>query len=122
MGNLEIRQNVGNFHNNIYYQNTVDIDNKKQREHPRIKINENINENISFELRFSVNGMTESNIDQEVLKLSSKKGDTFRNSPAKLPRESSDACNSVLKNIFIKHRRDVFRTQSNIYNCNFLRK
>ena len=53
------------------------------------------NANISFESRSSIKNIRESDIQEEVSYLSSKKSRTFENIP-KIPKDISDTCNSVL--------------------------
>ena len=59
-----------------------------------------INENVSFESRFSFMTVNEENVQREILDLNSKKPCTFGNIPTKMLRSSSDICNVALQNIW----------------------
>ena len=61
--------------------NGVDVIIEKHKDHPSIKI---INENVSFESRFSFKGIRESDIQKEVSNLNSKKTGSFGNIPTKI--------------------------------------
>ena len=54
-----------------------------------------INENVSFESRFSFTAVNEDNIQREILNLSSEKPGKFGN----ILKSSSKICNVVLQNI-----------------------
>ena len=58
-----------------------------------------INENVSFESRFSFKAVNEDNIQREILNLNSKKPGTLGNIPTKILQSSSKICNVVLQNI-----------------------
>ena len=58
-----------------------------------------INENVSFESRFSFTAVNEDNIQREILNLNSKKPGTFGNIPTKILQSSSKICNVVLQNM-----------------------
>ena len=58
-----------------------------------------INENVSFESRFSFTAVNEDNIQREILNLNSKKSGTLGNIPTKRLQSSSKICNVVLQNI-----------------------
>ena len=58
-----------------------------------------INENVSFESRFSFTAVNEDNIQREILNLNSKKPGTLGNIPTKILQSSSKICNVVLQNI-----------------------
>ena len=58
-----------------------------------------INENVSFESRFSFTAVNEDNIQREILNLNSKKPGTFGNIPTKILQGSSKICNVVLQNM-----------------------
>ena len=55
-----------------------------------------INENVSFESRFSFTAVNEDNIQREILNLNSKKPGTLGNIPTKILQSSSKICNVVL--------------------------
>ena len=69
----------------------------KYKNHPSIIM---INENLSFESRFSFTTVNEENIQREILDLNSKKPGTFGNIPTKMLKSSSDICNVALQNIW----------------------
>ena len=69
----------------------------KYKNHPSII---RINENVSFESRFSFTTVNEENIQREILDLNSKKPGTFGNIPTKMLKSSSDICNVALQNIW----------------------
>ena len=54
-----------------------------------------INENVSFESRFSFTAVNEDNIQREILNLSSEKPGKFGN----ILKSSSKICNAVLQNM-----------------------
>ena len=58
-----------------------------------------INENVSFESRFSFTAVNEDNIQREILNLNSEKPGKFGNIPTKILKSSSKICNVVLQNI-----------------------
>ena len=58
-----------------------------------------INENVSFESRFSFTAVNEDNIQREILNLNSKKPGALGNIPTKILQSSSKICNVVLQNI-----------------------
>ena len=58
-----------------------------------------INENVSFESRFSFTAVNEDNIQREILNLNSKKPGTLGNIPTKILQSSSKICNVVLQNM-----------------------
>ena len=58
-----------------------------------------INENVSFESRFSFTAVNEDNIQREIVNLNSKKPGTLGNIPTKILQSSSKICNVVLQNI-----------------------
>lgn len=58
-----------------------------------------INENVSFESRFRFKNVSESDMQQEVSNLNSKKH-AFRNISIKLLETSSDIYNAVLRNVW----------------------
>ena len=62
----------------------------KYKNHPSIIM---INENVSFESRFSFTTVNEENIQREILDLNSKKPVTFGNIPTKMLKSSSEICN-----------------------------
>ena len=59
-----------------------------------------INENVSFEPRFSVTAVNEDNIQWEILNLNSKKLGTLGNIPTKIFKNSFEICNVALQNIW----------------------
>ena len=69
----------------------------KYKNHPSIIM---INENVSFESRFSFTTVNEENIQREILDLNSKKPGTFGNITTKMLKRSSEFCNIVLQNIW----------------------
>ena len=68
----------------------------KYKNHPSIKL---INENVSFESRFSFTEVNEDDIQQEILNLNPQKPGTFGNIPTRILKRSSEVC-YVLKNIW----------------------
>ena len=78
-------------------QDDVDIAISKYKNHPSIKM---INENVSFESRFSFKDISEPDILKEISNLNSKKVGTLGNIPTKVLKESSNACNTVLRDIW----------------------
>ena len=58
-----------------------------------------INENVSFESRFSFKDISESDILKETSNLNSKNVGTLGNIPTKVLKESSNAWNTVLRDI-----------------------
>ena len=75
----------------------IDYVKAKYKNHPSIIM---INENVSFESRFSFTTVNEENIQREILDLNSKKPGTFGNIPTKMLKSSSDICNVALQNIW----------------------
>ena len=73
------------------------IDNalSKYKNHPSILM---INENVSFESRFSFTTVSEDDIQKEIL--NPKKPGTFGNIPTKMLKSSSEICTVALKNIW----------------------
>ena len=59
-----------------------------------------INENVSFESRFSFATVNEDDIQREVLNLNPKKPGTFGNIPTKMLKSSSEICSVALQNIW----------------------
>ena len=59
-----------------------------------------INENVSFESRFSFTAVNEDEIQREILNLNRKKTDTFENIPTKMLKSSSEICSVALQNIW----------------------
>ena len=55
-----------------------------------------INENVSFESRFSFKDISETDIQKEFSNLNSEKAGTLGNISAKVLKESSEICNIVL--------------------------
>ena len=68
----------------------------KNKNHPSIIM---VNENVSFESRFSFTAVNEDNIQREILNLNSKKPGAFGNIPTKMLKSSSEICNVVLQNM-----------------------
>ena len=69
----------------------------KYKNHPSIIM---INENVSFESRFSFTAVNEDDIQREILNLNPKKPGTFGNIPTKMLKSSSEICNVALQNIW----------------------
>ena len=69
----------------------------KYKNHPSIIM---INENISFESRFSFTAVNEDDIQRNILNLNPKKPGTFGNISTKTLKSSSEICNVVLENIW----------------------
>ena len=69
----------------------------KYKNHPSITM---INENVSFESRFSFTAVSEDDIQREILHVNPKKPSTFGNIPTKMLKRSSEICNVVLQNIW----------------------
>ena len=59
-----------------------------------------INENVSFESRFSFTAVNEDDIKREILNLNPKKPDAFGYIPTKMLISSSEICNVALQNIW----------------------
>ena len=55
-----------------------------------------INENVSFESRFSFTDVNKDDIQREILNLNPKKSGTFGNIPTKMLKSSSEICNVAL--------------------------
>ena len=68
----------------------------KYKNHPSIIM---VNENVSFESRFSFTAVNEDDIQREILNLNPKKLGTFGNIPTKMLKRSSETCNVALQNI-----------------------
>ena len=69
----------------------------KYKNHPSIIM---INENVSFESRFSFTAVNEDDIQREILNLNPKKPGTFGNIPTKMLKSSSEICSVALQNIW----------------------
>ena len=69
----------------------------KYKNHPSIIM---INENVSFESRFSFTAVNEDDIEREILNLNPKKPGTFGNIPTKMLKSSSEICSVALQNIW----------------------
>ena len=82
---------------NCNYMNGVDIAIHKFNDHPSIKI---INEKVRFESRFSFKEVSNLDIEREISHLNTKKVGTFGNILTKVLKESSNVCNSTLKDIW----------------------
>ena len=82
---------------NTESKNGVNVSIEKYKDHPIIKM---INENVSFESRFSFKEIRESDIQKEVSNTNSKKSGTFGNIPTKVLNYSSNICNSMLQEIW----------------------
>ena len=92
-------QEYQSYHNidiNSTSDDPIDYAIAKYKNHPSIIINEN----VSFESRFSFTTVNEENIQREILDLNSKKPGTFGNIPAKMLKSSSDICNVALQNVW----------------------
>ena len=86
-----------NVDSNCNYMNGVDTAIHKFKDHPSIKM---INEKVRFESRFSFKEASNLDIEREISHLNTKKVGTFRNIPTKVLKESSNVCNSTLKDIW----------------------
>ena len=82
---------------NCNYMNGVDIAIHKFKDHPSIKM---INEKVRFESRFSFKEVSNLDIEREISHLNTKKVGTFGNIPTMILKESSNVCNSTLKDIW----------------------
>ena len=69
----------------------------KYKNHPSIIM---INENVSFESRFSFTTVNEDDIQREILNLNPKKPGTFGNISTKMLISSSEICHVALQNIW----------------------
>ena len=86
-----------NVDSNCNYMNGVDIAIHKFKDHPSIKM---INEKVRFESCFSFKEVSNLDIEREISHLNTKKVGTFGNIPTKVLKESSNVCNSTLKDIW----------------------
>ena len=77
--------------------NGVDIAIHKFKDHPSIKM---INEKVRFESSFGFKEVSNLDIEREISHLNTKKVGTFGNIPTKVLQESSNVCNSTLKDIW----------------------
>ena len=59
-----------------------------------------INENASFESRFSLKSISETDIQKEISNLNSEKAGKFESIPTNVLKESSEICNIALNNIW----------------------
>ena len=59
-----------------------------------------INENVSFERKFTFKEINELDIQKEISNLNPKKVGMFGNIPTKVLKESSNVCNAILRNIW----------------------
>ena len=66
----------------------------KNKNHPSIIM---VNENVSFESRFSFMAVNEDDIQRQTLNLNLKKPGAFGNIPTKMLKSSSEICNVVLQ-------------------------
>ena len=69
----------------------------KYKNHPSIIM---INENVSFESRFSFTAVNEDDIQREILNLNPKKPGTSGNIPTKMLKSSSEICSVALQSIW----------------------
>ena len=93
-------QEYRNDHNidiNSVLDDPIDYAIAKYKNHPSIIM---INENVSFESRFSFTAVNEDDIQREILNLNPKKPGTFGNVPTKMLKSSSEICNVALQNIW----------------------
>ena len=93
-------QEYRNDHNidiNSILDDPIDYAIAKYKNHPSIIM---INENVSFESRFSFTAVNEDDIQREILNLNPKKPGTFGNVPTKMLKSSSEICNVALQNIW----------------------
>ena len=97
--NLEIQEYQSNHHIDInsISDDLIDYAIAKYKNHPSIIM---INENVSFESRFSFTVVNEDDIQREILNLNPKKPGKFGNIPAKMLKSSSEICNVALQNIW----------------------
>ena len=79
------------------FQDEVDIAINRYKNHPSIKM---INENVSFERRFTFKEIYESDIQKEISSLNPKKAGTFGNIQTKVLKESSNVYNAILRDIW----------------------
>ena len=86
-----------NVDSNCNYMNGADIVIHKFKDHPSIKM---INEKVRFESRFGFKEVSNLDIEREISHLNTKKVGTFGNIPTKVLKESSNVCNSTLKDIW----------------------
>ena len=86
-----------NVDSNCNYMNGVDIAIHKFKDYPSIKM---INEKVRFESCFSFKEVSNLDIEREISHLNTKKVGTFGNIPTKVLKESSNVCNSTLKDIW----------------------
>ena len=90
-------QSDHNININSISDDPIDYAIAKYKNHPSIIM---INENVSFESRFSFTAVHEDDIQREFLRLSPKKPGTFGNIPTKMLKSSSEICNVALQNIW----------------------
>ena len=97
--NLGIQEyrNDHNIDMNSILDDPIDYAIAKYKNHPSIIM---INENVSFESRFSFTAVNEDDIQREILNLNPKKPGTFGNVPTKMLKSSSEICNVALQNIW----------------------
>ena len=81
---------------NSILDDPIDYAIAKYKNHPGIIM---INENVSFESRFSFTAVNEDDIQREILNLNPKKSGTFGNTPTKMLKSSSEICSVALQNI-----------------------
>ena len=86
--NLEIQEYQSDHNVNIssISDDPIDYAIEKYKNHPSIVM---INENVSFESRFSFTTVNEDDIQREILNINPKKAGTFGNIPTKMLKSSS---------------------------------
>ena len=77
--------------------NSISDDPIDPKNHPSIIM---INENVSFESRFSFMAVNEDDIQRKILNLNPKKPGVFGNIPTKMLKSSSEICSVALQNIW----------------------
>ena len=97
--NLRIQeyQSDHNIDINSISDDPIDYAIAKYKNHPSIIM---INENVSFESRFSFTAVNEDDIQHEILNLNPKKPASFGNIPTKMLKSSSEICSVALQNIW----------------------
>ena len=90
-------QSDHNIDRNSISDDPIDYAITKYKNHPSIIM---INENVSFESRFSFTAVNEDDIQREILNLNPKKPGTFGNIPTKMLKSSSEICSVALQNIW----------------------
>ena len=81
---------------NSRYEDDVDIAINKYKS----LLIKTTNKNVSFKWRLNFKDTSESDIWKEFSNFNSKKAEIFGNIPTKVPKESSNICNAVLRNVW----------------------